>query len=280
MPAIEEDVSSHYTVDDLLGRIQSALREAGIDPLRARPEDLKAVDEFHIGGLQATDDLLDQLQITPETPVLDLGSGLGGTARHIAVSCGANVTGIDLTEAFVLTARELSRMVGLAGCTAFQQGSANDLPFTADSFELVTMFHVGMNIADKSVLMAEVFRVLAPGGIFALFDVMAVEADRPALDYPLPWAGDEAFSFVDRPETYRAAARAAGFVAMAERVRAQFAIDFVDEVMGRIEAEGVPPVGLHLLMRETAADKVRNFVAALRSGDVAPCEMIFRKPGG
>lgn len=278
MPATDDKVSAHYTTEGLIDRIKAALVAAGANPLAPRPEDLKPVDEFHTGGIVATDDLLDQLEISPDTLVLDIGAGLGGTARHIARTRGANVTGVDLTEAFVETAQQLSKMVGMAQSTAFRQASVLDLCFVPDSFDLATMFHVGMNVPDKTLLMAEVHRVLEPGGVFALFDVMA-ETEEPALSFPLPWAESPEVSFLATPETYRVAAGAAGFEQVAERARGDFALDYFAQVFRTIEAHGMPPLGIHLLMRDTAPQKLRNYVAAIESGAVAPYEMIFRKAG-
>ena len=65
------------------------LAEAGITAGAVTAEHLKAVDEFHIGGAEATAALLDQLAIGPETRVLDVGSGIGGPARTIAARYGA-----------------------------------------------------------------------------------------------------------------------------------------------------------------------------------------------
>ena len=116
----------------------------GSHPEAVTAEHLKAVDEFHIGGAEATAALLDQLAIGPETRVLDVGSGIGGPARTIAARYGARVTGVDLTPDFVETARRLTETVGLKA--DFVVGSALDLPFATASFDLATLLHVGMNI--------------------------------------------------------------------------------------------------------------------------------------
>ncbi|MEL6522683.1 MAG: methyltransferase domain-containing protein, partial [Pseudomonadota bacterium] len=148
MEKTETLVAAHYTTEDLLGRIARALTEVGADPANLRPDDLKPVDEFHTGGLEATKALLDQLQIDAETRVLDIGSGLGGTARFVTETYGAGVVGVDLTPVFVETALELSRMVGLEDQVTYLTGSATALPLEPDSVDLALMFHVGMNIAD------------------------------------------------------------------------------------------------------------------------------------
>lgn len=278
MSAIEQRVIAHYAAGDLMSRIKTALMQAGASPAAPRPEDLKPVDEFHTGGIVATDALLDQIEITTDSLVLDIGSGLGGTARHIARTRGASVTGIDLTADYVATAQALSKMCGLTQKTSFQEGSATELHFTEASFDVAVMLHVGMNIEDKTRLMSEVFRILEPGGVFALFDVMA-EVGTPRITFPVPWAEAADFSFVAPPEAYRTAARAAGFETMAERSRRDFAIGFFEKVFQTIEANGMPPLGIHILMGDTAREKLTNFTAAMRAGQIAPYEMIFRKAG-
>ncbi|WP_306113338.1 MULTISPECIES: class I SAM-dependent methyltransferase [unclassified Roseovarius] len=278
MTDIETLVANHYAGATLLDNIRAALKEAGVDPDAPGIEDLKPVDEFHTGGLEATDALLDQLQITPETRVLDIGCGIGGAARHVAARTGAHVRGFDLTPDFVDTGAALSELVGMSGQTSFQVGSALDIPEPENSADLALMFHVGMNIEDKETVFSEAARVLTPGGTFALFDVM--RGSDAALTYPFPWAEEAAFSFVSPPEDYRAAAKAAGFEQVAERDRSDFAKDFFERVFARIaQAGGPPPVGIHLLMHETGKTKIENYITHLHAGDIAPTEMIFRLPG-
>jgi len=277
MTTLEDRIASHYSVDEILQTIREALKAAGADPDAPRPDDLKPVDEFHTGGLEATDALLDQLDIGTGTRVLDIGCGIGGTARHVAARSGAHVHGVELTPAFVETASALSRMAGLAERTSFAVGSALDLPVADGGADLALMFHVGMNIEDKDRLFAEAARALAPGGSFALFDVMKT-SDRP-LGFPFPWAEEASFSFVDAPDRYRNAAGKAGFKPVSERNRHAFAVDFFDRVFARMEQSGgPPPLGIHLLMRDTAKQKLQNYVTHLAAEDIAPVEMIFRAP--
>ena len=275
---LETDVAAHYGSDSLLDRIKAALAEAGADPEAPTLEDLKPVDEFHTGGMQATEALLAQLDIGPATRVLDIGSGIGGTARAVAALHGGQVTGIDLTPAFVETAAALSRLVGLADRTRFVTGSALDLPVQDGSVDLALLMHVGMNIADKPRLFAEARRALAPGGTFAIFEVMAGPEPGP-LAFPVPWSAVPETSFVEPPAVYRDAAGAAGFEIVSERDRTDFALAFFEKVFARIEAEGPPPVGIHLLMGPTAREKIANYVDNLKAGRIAPVEMICRVSG-
>ncbi len=166
-------------------------------------------------------------------------------------------------------------MVGLDGLTGFDTGSATDLPLEDASVDLATMFHVGMNIADKPALFREVARVLAPGGRFALYDLM--RHGKGEIAFPVPWASTAGQSHVAPPETYRAAAEAAGLDLVAERDRHAYAVGYFTKVIAAIEEHGVPPVGLHLIMGEGAEEKYRNAVAAAMAGVTAPWEMIFEK---
>ncbi|MBF9035654.1 methyltransferase domain-containing protein [Rhodobacterales bacterium HKCCE2091] len=276
--SFETDLQDHYSTGRLLPRIDVALKAAGADPDHLTIDDLKPVDEFHTGGIEATAALLDQLEIGPATAVIDLGCGLGGTARHIVHRYGARVSGIDLTPEYLDTGRALNDRLGLSDWIALEQGSVLDLPFDPMSADLVTMFHVGMNVEDKATLFAEAARVLKPGGHFALFDVMRGEDRDGALLFPLPWASRAELSHVDPPETYRAAAEAAGLVEHAERDRTDFARAYFERVFALVAEHGMPPLGIHLLMGDTAAEKLSNYVETLRAGRIRPTEMIFRRP--
>jgi SAM-dependent methyltransferase len=74
------------------------------------------------------------------------------------------------------------------------RGSALDLPFADHSFDVVWMQNVGMNIADKRKLYAEIHRVLEPGGRYA-FQEMTAGTSAPS-HFPLPWATDPDDSFL------------------------------------------------------------------------------------
>lgn len=276
MADIERKVADHYTSGGLTDRIKDALRALGVDPANAAPDDLKPVDEFHTGGVAATEALFEQLDVGPTSRVLDIGCGLGGAARHVAHRFGAHATGVDLTPEFIATADDLSSMVGLSGLTSFKIGSALELPAPDGAFDLAVMFHVGMNIEDKATLMREARRAVATGGTFALFDVMRAADETTPLDVPVPWSETAETSFVAPRAVYAEAAEAAGFEIVAARDRTQFAKDFFADVFAKIAAEGPSPLGIHLMMKETAGQKIQNYLANLNAGRIAPTELILR----
>ena len=278
MATVEPGVARHYDIAGLEQRILAALADTGVDVAHLRAGDLEAVDEFHIGGIAATRELIGQMGLKPGAMLLDIGSGVGGPARFAANEAGADVTGIDLTQSYVDIATSLSKRTEMADRTHFVQGSALDMPFADAGFDAAMILHVGMNLPDKKKLMGEAARVLKPGGVFAVYDVMRLKDG--ALTYPLPWASDESMSFVATPDDYRSAATASGFSVVAERRRGAFAVEFFAATRARMaaaQAEGKkPPPGVGLVMGEDAHTKIANVTAALEGGILAPVELLLR----
>ena len=273
--ALEQSVAEHYTHGSLERAILGALAAAGKDPDHLAPADLAPVDEFHIGGRQATIDFAAQMEIEPGLHLLDVGSGLGAASRYFAHERGCRVTGIDLTEEYVRAAEALARRVGLADRVSYRHGSALDLPFAPGTFDGAYMLHVGMNIEDKARLFAEVRRMLRLGGFFGVYDVMRDgEGD---LGFPVPWASSPATSFVENAATYRRLLEGAGFAVEKERSRRGFAIEFFRQVRAQAaEVGGPPPLGLHILMGASAPQKAANMMDNLERGLIAPTEIIAR----
>ncbi len=269
-------MTDHYAARDLLTSIEAGLAAMGASPSTVTMEDLGAVDEFHVGGRSATAELCEHLGVDSREQLLDVGCGIGGTARFVAATTGCHVTGLDLTAEYVEVARTLSEWTALDHLVRFEVGSALDMPFADSSFDGATQLHVGMNISDKRELFAEVHRVLRPGGRFALYDI--VRLSRGEIGFPVPWASDPSTSFVDDLPSYRRALDEAGFQVEQERDRGDRALGFFAELARRIAQQGGPaPLGLHLLMGSEAPQKIANMVEAVEAGTLAPVELICRR---
>ncbi|SEV96106.1 Methyltransferase domain-containing protein [Cognatiyoonia koreensis] len=268
-----EKISTHYGHGHLLAAIRAGLEAQGIAPEKASIADLGPVDEFHIGGRVASAHFLDQLEITPSQLVLDVGCGLGGAARFGAKTYGAQLVGIDLTPEYVTTGQALCAWVGLADQVTLHEGSALALPFAAAEFDSAYMMHVGMNIQDKMALFAEVSRVLKPGARFGVYDIMKTNDED--LLYPVPWATTAETSWPAAPENYREAFENNGFTVVKENNRRTFALEFFRKMKAAADAgKGPPPLGLHVLMQQSSAEKVPNMVANLTANRISPVEMI------
>jgi len=183
---MKNSVAAHYTHGQLLDRILGGVEAIGKTPATVTVDELALVDEFHIGGRQASEDFISQLELSADGHTLDVGCGIGGTSRFVASRFGCRVTGIDLTPEFVSTGQSLCDWVGLSDQVELHQGDATAMPFTNESFDAAFMLHVGMNIANKARLFAEVYRLIKPGAFFGVYDVMQT-SDEP-LTYPVPWS--------------------------------------------------------------------------------------------
>ncbi len=271
--ARDRAVAAHYALTGLTAAIRGGLARLGDGAPTV--DILGAVDEFHMGGRAATKALAEALGLQPGARVLDVGCGIGGTARWLAAHSGARVEGVDLTPEFVAVGRALTEEVGLAGQVNLQQGNALALPFEADSFDAAVLLHVGMNIADKAALFAGIAGVLRPGGRFAVYDVMRVGGGD--FGFPQPWAGGPDVSFVETPAAYRAALAAAGLAPESEVDRRALALEMFAAMRARMAAGGPPPLGLHLVMGPDGPVKIANVVAALEAGVIAPVQIVARK---
>ena len=257
-----ESVERHYGRGHILDSILRALRQAGKDLDRLAPADLAPVDEFHIRGREATIELAARASLRRGLRVLDVGCGLGGSARYLAAQHGCEVVGIDLTREYVDTASALAAMVGLERMVEFRQASALELPFEGDSFDVVWTEHVQMNIADKQAFYAEIGRVLVPRGRLLFHDLFRGEGGP--LWFPVPWSEDGSISFLAAPDAVRDLLAGLGFSLHEWEDKSQQSLDWFAAASDRLPSAGPPPLGLHLLMGDNAKTKFQNNIRNLR----------------
>ena len=186
-----DNVQSHYFVSDLYNNILDKLKSIGVDLNDVKRTDLSSVDEFHVRGLEVSKELA-QYITSSNLKVLDVGCGLGGPARMLADEKSCTVTGLDLSQEFIDTAKALSKLVNLDSKTTFLKGDALALPFERNSFDIVWTQHVQMNIFEKKKFYSEIFRVLKTGGKFLYYDIF--KSSYNDINYPIPWASRQDLS--------------------------------------------------------------------------------------
>lgn len=272
---LETAVAEHYGRPGLEDEIVSGLNRQGAQLENLTPADLAPVDEFHTAGRSATLKAMEIFPVESGMHVLDAGSGIGGTARVLAKEHDCRVSGIDLTPEFVETARRLTDRMGLSGKCSFTHGSVLDMPFGDQTFDAALTFHVAMNIDDRAKFYGELARTLRKGSPFCVFDVMKGPTD--GMRYPVPWAETAATSFLKTRDETVALMDAAGFSLVAENNLRDFAIAYFEEVFAKAaQADGPPPLGLHLLTGENTVAKFSNYVEALNAHQIEPVILVGR----
>lgn len=262
-------VRAQYSTSLSRNNIEQALIAAGKDIDQLQPSDLALLEDFHTMGRIATSQLVDLIEITSDSTVLDAGTGIGGTARYVASHCGCNVTGIDLTEEYCQTADWLNRLVGLDQQITVRQADITHLPFPDASFDVIFSQHVQMNVADKNSLYREARRVLVDGGRLALWDITIGEHGEP--DYPLPWADQAKLSHLATPDQLRIAIESSGFsIEHWSDLSHQAA-----SMMQTLLTLPPTPLGLHTFVTDFV-EKAKNLTAALADGRLRAIQGIAR----
>jgi len=150
-------------------------------------------------------------QLEPGQVVLDLGSGAGLdvllSARRVAP--GGHAYGLDMTDEMLQLADRNMKQAAVSNATFFK-GSIDSIPLPDASVDVVISNCV-INLAeDKGAVIGEAFRVLRPGGLFAVADMVELDPLEPALKKQLDsWAG--CISGTIPIEEYREALLSAGF---------------------------------------------------------------------
>lgn len=267
------DVVAHYHSGQLLENIVVAIQAQGLEPEELTLEDLAPLDAFHIRGAQATEALLQQVPENQSGTILDVGCGVGGSARLLASRRDVHVTGVDLIPEYVVAARQLSHWLGLNKKTDFKAASALALPFIAAQFAGVWTEHVQMNIEDKLGFYTEIHRVLKSSGCLYCNDVFL--GTEPGLHLPLPWAEQESINHLMTFSDCRDLLERLGFeIIQAENTTSQ-ALAWFDQQ--KTEKRSSSRLNLRLLMGSNARLKSQNVQRNLRDAHIQTWQWVARK---
>ncbi len=256
-------VANHYGGIGLLERIESAFAASGVGMDELTVDALAPVDAFHVRGRAATVEIAEMAKLSSSELVLDVGCGLGGTARYLADQFGCRVTGVDLTAEFVEVGQQLTERVGLGDQVELRCADATELPFADNHFDVVWTEHVQMNVEDKARFYGEISRVLKPGGRFLFHDLFRGPGE--ALLYPVPWADRSEISFLATPD------EAKGFLADVSLELEEWhdktdeSVAFFKAMIGSAKASERQPLGIQLVMGDSASEKIQNLVANMQS---------------
>src|SRR5262249_44018822 len=195
--AVPVSAAAYWGRDGLDRAILDALAQAGQDINALTIDDLAPSDQFHGGGKPATERLARLASLHPGMRVLDIGGGLGGPARTLAVHFGCPVTGVDVTESHVRAGAPLTARPGLSDRVVQRVGDALALDVPDGTFDVVWTQNSGMNVADKERLYAGFYRAIRPGGLLVLQEPMA--GPTQPIVFPVMWARDASSNFLRSP---------------------------------------------------------------------------------
>lgn len=136
-----------------------------------------ATSAVHRAGVEL-EQLIARAALTGSERVLDAGTGTGHTALALAPQA-ADVVAVDLTEAMLVQGRRLAAERGLANIR-FEQADVEKLPFADHSFDLVVSRYSAHHWPQPAAGIAELARVLRPGGRILLADIVGF--DDPSCD--------------------------------------------------------------------------------------------------
>ena len=276
MPDNKNQIHRYYSPNELYNKILAGLDAMGKDLTNLTLEDLHPVDEFHIRGTTATNELIDLCGFTSDMHILDVGCGVGGSTRRLSHYIGCRVTGVDLSDEYIDAAQRLTEHFDMQDSVNFHTASALALPFEDNYFDGVWSIQMGMNVEDKQIWINELYRVTQPEGRVVLYEVCANK--NAPVHFPVPWAQDSSISFLETPDEFRKIITAAGFdieVWYDKTDLARQAFAHMQEPKGQPE---LPELGVHLLVGNDILTKAYNLSRNLNEERVSLIEAVLVKP--
>jgi len=227
----------------------------------------------HIGGIEATEALMQQCHVHERSYVLDVGCGVGATPCFIANKYGCRVVGVDISAKMVERSEERARREKVADRAKFRVGDAQDLPFEDALFDAVLTESVTAFPEDKQKAVNEYARVTKPGGYVGLNETVWLKLPPPP--EVLAWAEQDLGANV-RPLTLDAWRGLLEKAGLTDITATTFAIKTQDEARGilqRYGRGGMLRVMGRMLRLYATNSAYRQFVREVRQGGVVPKDL-------
>jgi sarcosine/dimethylglycine N-methyltransferase len=209
--------------------------------------------------------------------ILDIGSGYGGAARYLASRFGCKVTALNLSEKENARNRELSAEAGLNELVDVVEGSFEEIPLADASVDIVWSQDAILHSGRRDQVIAEVARVLKPGGHFVFTDPMeSGNCDRADLEAVLARIHLETLG---SPRFYEQTAKAKGLEFVAWEEKTPQLIRHYSRVAEELSAQRARLTGK---VSEAYIDRMlaglANWVKAGEAGCLAWGFLHFKKP--
>jgi len=230
----------------------------------------------HLGGVGATEELIELCHIGTGKYVLDVGCGAGVTPCFIAKRYGCRVVGVDISEGMIERSKERAQREGVADVdnehprVEFRVADAQDLPFEDDLFDAVITESVTSFPEDKQRAVTEYVRVTKPGGYVGLNESVWLKVPPPP--EVVAWASQDVGANVE-PLTSDGWAGLLEGAGLREIVVRTYEINIQNEARGilrRYGCRGMLRVLCRTLSLYARSLAYRRFVKEVREGGVTP----------
>lgn len=136
-----------------------------------------AHEKIEVASRRTVERMADRLaeRLNSKSRVLDLGAGYGGAARYLTTRFGCQVVALNLSEAENKRHRQLNQQQSLEQTIDVVDGSFEEIPCEDESFDAVWSQDAILHSGDRPQVIAEVARVLKPGGSFLFTDPMQAD---------------------------------------------------------------------------------------------------------
>lgn len=250
MNASTTDHALYYS-DDLMANLQLRFGEGMLSP----------------GGAKELAELVGPIDVTGQLG-LDLGCGIGGYDSLLVAEHGAaHITGIDINAAAVNIARQRANDAGLSDRLTFKVVEAGPLPFPGAEFDFCFSKDSIVDIPDKSHVLAELYRVLRPGGHLLISDWFRSNAPYTAEMKAWATTGDETYEMASLASTAKALS-AAGFIKIEAEDRSDWFVEFcrdeLDRLSGPLRSVYEEKFGKESALRSIENSRVRLVLAEQR----------------
>lgn len=218
----------------------------------------------HIGGLAATEKLVQLCHISKDSYVLDVGCGVGQTSCFLAKRVGCRVVGVDIRPKMVQRARERAQREKLEDRVELRVADAQDLPFESGLFDAVITESVTVFPPDKQKAVNEYARVTRVGGYVGLNETTWLKVPPPP--EIVAWAQQDIGASV-KPQTAQAWIELLETAGLREIVTQIDPIDAKEETKGILQRYGwggmMRVLGRTLVLYTKSPD-YRQFVRRVR----------------
>jgi glycine/sarcosine/dimethylglycine N-methyltransferase len=247
-------------------------------------------EDLHIGVYDDTSDIREASAATVDrmaamlpgldgnARVLDIGAGYGGSMRRIVKTTGCEAVCLNISEAQNDTNRHKNRRAKLSDKIKVVHGVFEDIPEPDASYDVVWSQDAVLHSDERAGVLAEVMRVLKPGGHFVFTDPM--QADDVPDGVLQPVYDRLQLNSLGSPRFYRNAADALGFEVLAQEDMTGHLRNHYDRVREDLLAnyDKLRDSGASAEYLDKMIVGLENWVKAADAGHLAWGIQLFRKP--